>query len=113
MLNDKLVGRPTRLNKKTLAIRKANYAELMLIGDLHYGSPQCDVPRFLAQIDYCLQKKLYVLLMGDLIELATRHSIGAGVYEQEVPGQSQVEWVIEKLTPLAKAGLIVGSHTGN
>lgn len=102
-----------RLNRKTLDVRKSNYTEMMLIGDLHYGSPQCDVPRFQAQIDYCLKKRVYVLLMGDLIELATRHSIGAGVYEQDVPGQSQVEWVIEKLTPLAKAGLILGSHTGN
>ena len=101
------------LNRKTLEVRKNNYSEVILLGDVHYGSPQCDVERFLRMVQYCVQKKVYVLLMGDLIELATRHSVGAGVYEQEYIGQTQVEWMVSKLMPLAQKGLLLGSHNGN
>lgn len=106
--------KPIRLNRVTLTPRRGkNYAELLFIGDVHYGSPQCDVKRFKDMLAYALSKRIHVLLMGDLIELATRHSIGAGVYEQENIGQSQYEDMVEMLKPLAKAGLIIGTHAGN
>lgn len=112
-LNDRIKGRPTRLNKKTLEVNEKDISNVMLIGDVHYGSPQCDVPRFKAMLDYCLENKFYIILMGDLVEMATRESIGAGVYEQEEHGDSQIEWMVETLRPLADAGLILGSHNGN
>ena len=113
-INDRLKGRPIRCNQKTLRIKSGKqYAELLFLGDVHYGSPQCDTKRFLAQLDYCLKNGLYVLLMGDLIEMATRSSVGAGVYEQDFIGQSQFEQMVEFLTPLAKKGLILGLHNGN
>ena len=112
--NDKIVGRPIRLNKQVLIPKKReNYSEVVFLGDLHYGSPQFDEPRFLRMIDFCLKNNLYVFLMGDLIELATRHSVGAGVYEQEFPGQSQYEKMVEWLKPLADKKLILGLLTGN
>ena len=110
MINDKIIGRPVKLNRKVLTPRK-DYAEVVFIGDVHYGSPQCNVNKFLDMVKYCVEHKLYVMLMGDLIEMATRYSVGSGVYEQEFPGQSQVEWIIEKLKPLGN--LILGSHNGN
>lgn len=111
---DKMVGRPIRLNQQTLLPKEGKeYAELMFIGDVHLGSPQYDMKRFRAMIDYCLQKKLYVLLMGDLIEMATRDSVGAGVYEQDSIGQCQYERMLEILQPLADAKLILGTHRGN
>lgn len=111
-VKDKIVGRPIRLNTQTLQL-KDGYAEVMFIGDVHYGSPQCDVKRFLSNVEYCLNNGVYVLLMGDLIESATRHSVGAGVYEQDVPCQSQHEQMVEWLTPLAEHNLILGSLMGN
>ena len=51
--------------------------------------------------------------MGDLIEMGTKDSVGAGVYEQEYPGQSQYEQMISLLKPLADKNLILGLHTGN
>ena len=51
--------------------------------------------------------------MGDLIEMATRSSIGAGIYEQEEIGQSQYEQMVEFLLPLAEKHLIPGLHNGN
>jgi len=112
--SDKIVGRPIRLNKKVLAPKKGrDYAEVVFLGDSHFGSPQFDQARFLSMIDYCLKHSIYVFLMGDMIELATRHSVGGGVYEQEFNGQSQHEQMVEWLTPLAKKGLILGLHQGN
>lgn len=113
-MDDRLPGRPIRLNKQVLQAKAGkDYAEVMFIGDVHYGSPQCDVPRFLAMLDYCYKNRLHVLLMGDMIELATRSSVGAGVYQQETPGQSQHEQMCDWLAPLAKRGLILGLLQGN
>jgi predicted phosphodiesterase len=113
-MNDKLIGRPIRLNKQVLIPRNGkHYIDVVFIGDVHYGSPQFDERRFIAMLDYCNDKHLYVFLMGDLIESATRHSVGAGVYEQENPAQSQHEQMVEWLRPLAKKGLIIGTHQGN
>jgi UDP-2,3-diacylglucosamine pyrophosphatase LpxH len=112
--SDGLPGRPIRLNKVTLSVpRGEEYAELMFIGDSHYGSPQFDEPRFLAMLDYCLKNRLHIILMGDLLETATRNSVGAGVYEQEGPAMDQHEQMCEWLRPLAEAELIIGAHLGN
>jgi len=113
-LNDKIVGRPIRLNQKTLVPqRNEDYVEVVFLGDAHYGSPQFDKLRFLRMLDYCDKNNIYVLLMGDMIELATRHSVGAGVYEQEKVGTDQHEQMVEWLKPLADKKLILGSHEGN
>lgn len=113
-LKDKIVGRPLQLNKQVLKPKKGkDYAEVVFIGDVHLGSPQCDVGRFLRMIDYCYKNNLYIFLMGDLIEMATRDSIGAGVYEQEFIGQSQFELMVDYLTPLAEKRLILGILAGN
>lgn len=110
--NDKIVGRPIRLNQQKLEVKPGkNYAEVVFIGDVHYGSPQCDVAKFLAMLAYCKAKKIYIMLMGDLIEMATRTSVGAGVYEQEFIGQSQHEQMVEWLMPVRH--LILGTHRGN
>jgi predicted phosphodiesterase len=114
MMNDKLPGRPIRLNKKELKISPGKeYAEVMFIGDAHYGSPQFDKPRFLKMLDYCLENELYVVLMGDLLETATRNSVGAGVYEQEKIPEDQYEQMCDWLEPLAEKKLILGAHIGN
>ncbi len=103
-----------RLNKQKLVVKTGkDYAEVIFIGDSHLGSPQFDEPRFLAMLDYCLKNRIYVFLMGDLIEVATRHSVGAGVYEQEEIAQTQYEQMLEWLTPLAKKKLILGLLRGN
>ena len=113
-VSDKIVGKQIRLNKVELKLKKgAKYVELMFIGDTHLGSPQFDQPRFLAMLNYCLRNELYVLLMGDLLETATRTSVGAGVYEQEDSPDDQFTQMCEWLKPLADKGLIIGAHIGN
>lgn len=113
-INDGIVGRPIRLNHQVITPnRREDFAEVIFLGDLHFGSPQFDKPRFLRMLDYCVKNNIYVLLMGDLIELATRYSVGAGVYEQTAIGTDQHEQMVEWLTPLAEKKLILGSHQGN
>lgn len=103
-----------RLNKQVLkCLPHKKYAEVVFIGDVHWGSPQCDKKRFLDNVNFCLKNNLYVFLMGDLIEMATRDSIGSGVYDQEFIGQTQTEQIIDILTPLAQKGLILGLLNGN
>lgn len=45
--------------------------------------------------------------------MATRDSVGAGVYEQTEHGQSQYEIMVGWLKPLADKKLILGSLNGN
>lgn len=111
-MKDGIIGRPIRLNRHSLN-HNGQYAEVMFIGDVHYGSPQCDIERFLANINYCWKHKIYVYLMGDMTEVATRHSVGAGVYEQTMTADDQHEQMVKWLQPLAKEGLILGTHRGN
>lgn len=114
MKKDTIVGRPIRLNQQNLIIPKGkDSVDVMFIGDIHLGSPQCDKPRFLRIVDYCLKNNVYVMLMGDLIEVGTKDSVGAGVYEQEFCGQSQYEQMVDLLMPLADRKLILGLHNGN
>jgi hypothetical protein len=112
-MKDKIAGRPIRLNRKTLKVKRDRTASVIFLGDLHYGSPQFDQPRFLRMVKYCLTSRTYVLLMGDLIEVGTKNSVGAGVYEQECPAEGQFEQMVEWLKPLAEAQLILGVHLGN
>lgn len=113
-MNDKIIGRPIRLNRQTLTLKgRQDYVEVIFLGDVHYGSPQFDKPRFLNMLDYCKINNIYVFLMGDLCEIATRHSVGAGIYEQECIAESQHEQMCEWLRPLADKKLILGTHRGN
>lgn len=113
-VNDKLVGKQIRLNKHVLVPEKGKDGVfVMFVGDVHLGSPQCDIPRFERMLDYCLKNNIYLFLMGDMIELATRDSVGSGVYEQEYAGQSQFEKMMDYLSPFAKRHLILGFHNGN
>lgn len=110
--SDKILGRPIRCNKRTLEPKGGkDYAEVVFLGDVHWGSPQCDKTKFLAMIDYCKRNKISIFLMGDLIEAATRSSVGAGIYEQEFIGQTQYEEIVDCLRPVKH--LIIGSHRGN
>lgn len=112
-MNDKIVGRPIRCNRRILSTQARDYAEVIFIGDVHYGSPQCDIERFRNMLAYCFKHNVHIFLMGDMIELATRHSVGGGIYEQKFNGQTQHEQMVEWLAPLANKGLILGSHSGN
>jgi hypothetical protein len=107
-MNDKLVGHPVKLNKQ---VTDENKKLLVPIGDLHYGAINSDVDKFQATLEFCRQANAWILLMGDLMEASTRYSIGAGVYEQAITPQQQLDDVVAMLEPYKD--LIIGSHMGN
>ena len=108
-------GAIPRLNRQRLEPKNhgKGYAEIVFFGDTHWGSPQCDRERAKRMIQYCIDREVYVLLMGDLLEFATKGSVGAGVYEQTMNPHQQFDEVMEMLTPLANKKLILGLHRGN
>ena len=110
---DKLVGRPIKLNQKTLIPNKDKYVEVVYTGDWHYGYPTCRVDKIKQQLEYCLKEGIYIVLMGDLLEAGLTNSVGDSVYHQRLNPQEQMEDVVELLQPMADAGLIIGIHSGN
>lgn len=80
--------------------------------DVHYGHRECDESLFREKVDLVGEKQWPVADLGDLVENATRDSIGAGVYEQEEVVQYQMEKVIdiyEQIKDLIKV-LQPGNH---
>jgi len=102
-----------------LQLVKANYNgndEMLRVipsGDWHSGHVNYreDIVRsgFLDKLGYSTRG----LLMGDLMECATKQSIGAGLFDTEMTPQRQKEYVLELLRPKAEFidGAILGNHT--
>ena len=87
---------------------------LVYITDVHYGSKYCDKELFKENLEWCLeQPNVYVIDGGDLMETATKDSVGAGVFEQEKIVQQQIDDVVELYQPLANKGRLLGLHRGN
>jgi len=109
-----LGSKGVRLNIRRLEPKKGkDYAEVLFFGDLHLGHPNCLVEKAQENIDYCLKNKIYMLIMGDLVECGLKDSVGDSVYMQKLNPQEQMDAVIEMLKPLADKGLILGLHCGN
>lgn len=66
--------------------------EIWPIGDTHYGSDSCDM-RELNKVVSEIEERpnVLVILMGDLIENASKESPGESVYKQVFPPQEQKE----------------------
>ena len=111
---DKLPGRPIRLNRQTLKLsHNKDYAELILWGDVHLGYPTCNIKKAMRMIEYALDKKVYVLGMGDYIEAGLKDSVGDSMYRQNLNPQQQLETMVAYLEPLANEGLLLGLLSGN
>lgn len=100
-MSTKLVRLSTEADKKYL----------LPLGDIHWGHPNCDQENVRGYLEWAREKDAWILLMGDLIENSTRESVGAGVYEQTIPPDQQIDEMLDLLEPFSD--LIVGSLTGN
>ena len=68
--NDRIAGRPVKLNVfKTPEAKKL----LVPIGDIHFGAPNCDIDHVRRTLEFCRKANAWILLMGDLLESATRY----------------------------------------
>jgi predicted phosphodiesterase len=88
-----------------------HFSEVCFLGDVHYGSKQCDYEYFKKTVNLLKEKNCYIVLMGDLIENATKNSVGAGWNEQVIGPQKQKTDLIEILKPIKDQ--IIGSVKGN
>lgn len=86
--------------------------KLVPLGDVHLGSPQCMVDKFLATINYIKESGSLCVLMGDLAECASKSSVGAGWVEQNITPQSQLDGLAKVLKPIASQILVLldGNH---
>jgi len=92
---------------------KEDRVQVMPIGDIHYGAPTCDEELLKEKIQQCLQKKIYVIGMGDMLESGLRDSVGDSVYSQVSNPQVQHDKIYTLFEPLADAGLLIGFLLGN
>lgn len=94
--------------------RSFDAAKLLLlpIGDVHLGSPTCNVDKFERTLEFVRKNDCWVILMGDLMENATKGSVGAGWVEQLQSPQAQIDYLYEVLKPIKDKILInlEGNH---
>lgn len=85
---------------------------LLPLGDIHYGHPNCDKETLQGYLDWTADKEAWILLMGDLIENSSKESVGAGVYEQILQPDQQIDDIIAMLMPHRERilGLLTGNH---
>jgi predicted phosphodiesterase len=89
-------------------------ATLVPFSDLHKGSPNFREELFMENLEWCWDKPDVVLILnGDLIEAATRYSVGSGVYEQRMTAGEQIDWAYSVFKPFAEEGRIIGTTNGN
>jgi UDP-2,3-diacylglucosamine pyrophosphatase LpxH len=90
------------------------FVKILGLADIHLGSKVCDEDLFADFVTYVLgEKDLYVILMGDLHESATRSSIGLGVYDESYGLPTQRRILRTTLAPLVKEDRVLGAITGN
>lgn len=73
------------------------------IGDVHFGNKYYNpgyLERALKFFDK-YRKRVRIILMGDLLELATKTSVGRSVYDENYPTQRQFEIAVETFGPYA------------
>ena len=82
------------------------------LGDFHYGSRQCN-EKFIRQVvdEFKENDLAYWVGMGDMIENALVGS-KSDVYTQTIPPTEQMDYICDRLRPIAKKGLfgIAGNH---
>ena len=85
--------------------------ELIPFGDFHLGAEECDEDEIVRTINYVKSKpNVFVILVGDLIENATRNSVG-DVFGQLAIPQNQLNALVKLLEPIRDR--ILGINTGN
>lgn len=86
--------------------------KLVPLGDVHLGALTCEVDKFVDTVQYIKDSGSLCVLMGDLMEAASRHSVGAGWAEQTQSPQAQLDALVEVLTPIAPQILVLleGNH---
>lgn len=100
---------------KTIKIdlpRELENVELHIFADEHFGDEQCDVKRLLQRIEYVKNTpNAYCILNGDILDNATRTSIG-DTYTQEFNPMEQLQRAVDIFEPIKDKILCIthGNH---
>lgn len=87
---------------------------LVFITDIHLGSKYCDRDLLKENLEWVMENQgVFVIDGGDLLETATKDSVGAGVFEQDEIVEEQIEEATKLYKPLAAEGKLLGLHRGN
>ena len=86
--------------------------KIAFLGDFHIGNPETDEGLIRSELDKAVKEGAKIVIMGDMIENASKYSIGAGVYEQTMHPQDQIDRIIELLKPYSSEiiGILKGNH---
>ena len=88
------------------------YIRMLPLSDVHYGNRYHDGNMFPKYMNQALKDKdVHILGVGDLIECATKRSLG--LQDQIIPVMEQVEHMTKILEPFADQGRIIGLLNGN
>jgi hypothetical protein len=89
-------------------------ANIVTLNDVHYGSSTTHQKMFEDYVKYVAKTPdTYAIGLGDLLENATKVSIGRGVYEQQDQIQEQMDYIECLLRPLVREGKLLGLQPGN
>ena len=92
--------------------RELENVELHIFADEHLGDEHCDVKRLLQRIEYVKNTPhAYCILNGDIIDNATRTSIG-DIYAQEFNPMEQLQRALDIFEPIKEKILCIthGNH---
>jgi hypothetical protein len=105
---------------KCVHIKENNIAgtrlDLIPMGDWHLGSKECRMDKIKSMLDWIKNNpNARVILMGDIMNLGTRDSVGGGVFDDDFEPQEQYELALDLLTPIKNKiyGYLVGNHEEN
>lgn len=88
--------------------------QLVPFGDIHYGDRSCNWDKAERMINWIKDNSnTRVILMGDLINAATKTSVGAALFDETKHGQEQLDFIVDALRPIRKKiyGALVGNHS--
>jgi len=101
-----------KVNRIDTSSIKGNELNIYFIGDFHIGSRDIDMRKLSRDIEVIRKDKNgLAILMGDTIDCALKHSVGAGAFDNDLTPEEQIETAIALLTPIKKK--IIGIHNGN
>lgn len=106
-----VVGKPVVVHKFNL---KEDVLQLIPLFDVHWGLRTTNEEAFLKTVEHIANTpNCFTILGGDLMESATRQSVGLGIFDEKMHVQEQRHSLTEILRPLAEQGKILGGVTGN
>jgi len=113
------IGRlPSQTRQKAInrfdLVTTSDKATVVVLTDIHLGSKFALQEKFAAYIDYINETpNTYGIVLGDVMENATKSSVGLGMYEENFHIEDQMLFASQMLQPLVDEGKLIGIHTGN